>query len=54
MSYEDPATKPLFDLEGLRKWVPARTSGYEQLERAVDALGFYDESGRIAAADYSY
>jgi phosphonate transport system substrate-binding protein len=54
MSYEDPSTRPLFDLEGLRRWVPARTSGYEQLERAVDALGFYDKSGRVAAADYSY
>lgn len=54
MSYDDPATKPLFDLEGLRRWVPARTSGYEQLERAVDEMGFYDDSGRIAAAGYSY
>jgi len=54
MSYDDPETRILFDLEGLRRWVPARTSGYEQLERAVDASGFYDESGRIAASDYSY
>ena len=54
MSYDDPATKRLFELEGLRRWVPARTSGYEQLERAVDELGFYDGSGRIAAAGYSY
>ena len=54
MSYDDPETRPLFDLEGLRRWVPARTSGYEQLERAVDELGFYDDSGRIAAAGYSY
>jgi ABC-type phosphate/phosphonate transport system substrate-binding protein len=54
MSYDDPATKPLFDLEGLRKWVPARTTGYEQLERAVDELGFYDDSGRISAAGYRY
>jgi ABC-type phosphate/phosphonate transport system substrate-binding protein len=54
MSYEDPEARPLFDLEGLRRWVPGRTSGYEQLERAVDELGFYDGSGRIAAAGYRY
>jgi phosphonate transport system substrate-binding protein len=54
MSYDDPATKPLFDLEGLRRWVPARTSGYDLLERAVDELGFYDGAGRIAAAGYKY
>jgi phosphonate transport system substrate-binding protein len=52
MSYDDPATKPLFDLEGLRRWVPARTSGYDLLERAVDELGFYDGAVRISAAGY--
>ena len=37
MSYDDPAVRPLFDLEGLTRWLPGRTSGYELLERAVDA-----------------
>ncbi len=39
MSYEDPAVRPLLDMEGLRKWLPGRTDGYAQLNRAVDLLG---------------
>ncbi len=38
MSYDDPAVRPLLDLEGLKAWRPGRTSGYAQLERAVDAF----------------
>ena len=40
MSYENPAVRPLFDLEGLKAWKPGRTSGYAQLDRAVDRFGF--------------
>jgi ABC-type phosphate/phosphonate transport system substrate-binding protein len=47
MSYDDPAVRPLLELEGLREWRPGRTTGFGQLERAVDLLGLYDESGRI-------
>ncbi len=36
MSYDDPAVRPLLDMEGLKAWRPGRTSGYQQLERAVD------------------
>jgi ABC-type phosphate/phosphonate transport system substrate-binding protein len=35
MSYGDPAVRPLLDLEGLKAWLPGRTTGYAQLERAV-------------------
>jgi len=35
MSYDDPAVRPLLDMEGLTKWLPGRTSGYALLERAV-------------------
>jgi ABC-type phosphate/phosphonate transport system substrate-binding protein len=35
MSYDDPAVRPLLDLEGLKAWLPGRTTGYAQLERAV-------------------
>jgi len=34
MSYADASTRPLMDLEGLKAWVPGRTSGYALLERA--------------------
>lgn len=42
MSYDDPEVRPLLDLEGLKVWKPGRTSGYAQLERAVDRTGFVD------------
>ncbi len=35
MSYADPLVRPLLDLEGLKQWLPGRTSGYAQLEAAV-------------------
>jgi ABC-type phosphate/phosphonate transport system substrate-binding protein len=39
MSYDDPEVRPLLDLEGLKAWLPGRTSGYAPLARAVDAFG---------------
>ena len=52
MSYADPVLRPLLDLEGLKAWCDGRTSGYEPLEKAVDALGFYDGAGSVTARDY--
>jgi ABC-type phosphate/phosphonate transport system substrate-binding protein len=52
MSYEDPEVRPLLDLEGLQTWQVGRTSGYAQLDAAVDQSGFYDGSGRVTAAEY--
>lgn len=42
MRYEDPEVRPLLDMEGLKQWLPGRTSGYELLNEAVDALGTVD------------
>ncbi|HWB81599.1 MAG TPA: PhnD/SsuA/transferrin family substrate-binding protein [Nannocystaceae bacterium] len=42
MSYADAKVRPLMDLEGLKQWLPGRTSGYAQLERAIDAFGTID------------
>ncbi len=53
MSYEDPTVRPLLDLEGLRVWREGRTSGYAQLEAAIDATGFYGAQGEVTAADYA-
>jgi hypothetical protein len=39
MDWDDPEVRPLLELEGLRRWLPGRTSGYAQLERAVDTFG---------------
>ena len=52
MDYGDPEVRPLLDLEGLKRWLDGRVSGYAALEAAVDAGGFYDDKGMITAADY--
>ncbi len=52
MSYDDPAVRPLLDLEGLKAWRDGRTSGYAQLERAVEEVGFYDGAGNVTATGY--
>lgn len=52
MDYADPRVRPLLDLEGLTRWLPGRTSGYAQLEAAVDHFGFYDHDGQVTADDY--
>jgi len=41
MSFEDTEVRSLMELEGLKQWVPARTSGYAQLEKAVERFKFY-------------
>ncbi len=52
MSYGDPAVRPLLDLEGLKAWRDGRVSGYAQLERAVEEVGFYDGAGNVTADGY--
>lgn len=52
MSYDDPEVRPLLDLEGLKEWRVGRTSGYAQLERAVEEVGFYDGAGNVTAYGY--
>jgi len=42
MSWDDPPVRRLMDLEGLRAWLPGRTSGYLALEAAVDQFGTLD------------
>jgi phosphonate transport system substrate-binding protein len=54
MSWEDPALRPLLELEGLKQWLPERFEGYRDLNAAVDVFGFYDQQGRITCADYRY
>jgi ABC-type phosphate/phosphonate transport system substrate-binding protein len=54
MRWDDPAVRPLLELEGLRQWKTGRTSGYAALERAADDEKFYDHAGNITAQDYRY
>jgi ABC-type phosphate/phosphonate transport system substrate-binding protein len=52
MSFDDPTVRPLLELEGLRQWRPGRTSGYEQLEAAVDRFRFYGADCKILVEGY--
>ena len=54
MSWEDPAVRPLLELEGLKAWRRGRSDGYDLLARAVDDERFYDSAGHILAAGYRY
>jgi phosphonate transport system substrate-binding protein len=52
MSFDDPVVRPLLELERLRQWRPGRTSGYEQLEAAVNRLRFYGADVTILVEGY--
>jgi len=39
MKYDDPTVRPLMDLEGLKAWLPGRTTGYAALARACERFG---------------
>lgn len=43
MSYDNPQHREMMDLEGLRAWLPGRTSGYRQLSAAVAAEDFFGD-----------
>jgi len=49
MSFQDPEVRAFMELEGLRCWLPARTTGYAQLEKAVGRFDFYGEAATSAA-----
>lgn len=42
MRYDDPAVRPLMDLEGLKQWRPGRLDGYKPLDRAIDRFHTLD------------
>ncbi len=44
MSFEDSEVRMLMELEGLKRWLPPRTSGYAQLESAVKRFNVYGAS----------
>lgn len=41
MDYNNPKHKEMMDMEGLKKWVETRTSGFKQLVEACEYLDFY-------------
>jgi phosphonate transport system substrate-binding protein len=42
MSYEDPAHREMMDLEGLKEWLPGRTTGFDALADAVARQRFFE------------
>jgi phosphonate transport system substrate-binding protein len=48
MSFQDPEVRAFMEMEGLKKWLPARTSGYAQLEKAVARFNFYGSAASSA------
>ncbi|WP_321882064.1 phosphate/phosphite/phosphonate ABC transporter substrate-binding protein [Paraburkholderia bannensis] len=54
MDWNDAKVRPLLELEGLRRWLPGRASGYALLDRAVTEESFYDAQGRIVEPAYRY
>lgn len=44
MSYEDPKHREMMDMEGLREWVPGRTTGFELLTNAIEHQRFFEAS----------
>lgn len=42
MSYNEPAHREMMDLEGLKAWLPGRTTGFQALAASVAAEGVFD------------
>jgi phosphonate transport system substrate-binding protein len=43
MRYDEPAHREMMDLEGLKAWLPGRTSGFGALSAAVVAERFFEQ-----------
>ena len=41
MSYDNPLHREMMDMEGLKAWLPGRTSGYRDLTAAVEEQHFF-------------
>lgn len=44
MSYDNPAHREMMDMEGLKTWLPGRTSGFAALAEAVERQNFFTEA----------
>jgi ABC-type phosphate/phosphonate transport system substrate-binding protein len=43
MSYENPQHREMMDMEGLKEWLPGRTSGYAALTEATNQQNFFKD-----------
>jgi phosphonate transport system substrate-binding protein len=46
MRYDNPEHREMMDLEGLKAWLPGRTTGFEALTAAVASERFFEEPHR--------
>jgi ABC-type phosphate/phosphonate transport system substrate-binding protein len=46
MKWENPKHRPILEAEGLQRWLPADTNGYESLRQAARAQGFFNRAAR--------
>jgi ABC-type phosphate/phosphonate transport system substrate-binding protein len=46
MRYDNPAHREMMDLEGLKAWLPGRTTGFEALTAAVAAERFFEQADK--------
>jgi ABC-type phosphate/phosphonate transport system substrate-binding protein len=44
MSYDNPAHRVILDAEGLRRWLPPHTDGYDALREASSRQGFFERA----------
>ena len=44
MRYDDPAHREMMDLEGLKQWLPGRTTGFGPLGEAVTRQKFFEQA----------
>ncbi len=45
MSYDNPEHREMMDMEGLKEWMPGRTTGYAALTEAVEQQKFFERDG---------
>ncbi|MFN8006728.1 MAG: PhnD/SsuA/transferrin family substrate-binding protein [Terriglobia bacterium] len=43
MSYANPEHRKMMDMEGLKAWLPGRTTGYQALTEAVQQFHFFED-----------
>ena len=43
MDYNNPDHKEMMDMEGLKRWVYGRTTGFKQIEEANEYLHFFTD-----------
>ena len=48
MSFQDSSVRVFMELEGLKRWLVGRTTGYAQLEKAVQRFNFYSSAASTA------